>query len=896
MFNDENKICILEKKIYDRLFMLTQSGKEIKQCDNKDLSKIFETYSCIQLIKEHNKMFYEYEDINPSFKEDNQMTKEDTGIDICDTINTIIQCKMYCSSNSITWEKLGTFFGSQNILNEKGEIIVRWPNMIITRLEESKFSSNMKTRMNLFKNISYNRDEILNYLENIIKNPILLPITIEKRKPYYFQEECKELILNNNVNIIIHLPTGTGKNLIASISLLKNKKYLFLVPRRFLLYQIQDDILLEHPTFKNKIQLIGDGNNTFNSKKNITICVYNSIDKITQFNFEKIVIDEAHHILPPRIYKKNEDEEEKEEDKEEDKEEKEENKEIDQSYIDKIRQLTKYNNNVLLSATIDKHPDYPIFYSKNIREMIEEGFICDYNLVIPVFTHNDVSMEKRAQYLIDNHNQIIIFCKSHIEGKKLTSVMNEYMPNCSEYIDCYTTKKDRDIITKKFKSGKLPFLVNVNILTESFDSPNCKGVCFFSLPSSKTKTLQIIGRALRKFYSKLFASIILPASGENDSRNVNKFLNIIAKNDKRVFDSLSNKKLGGYINIFTCRELKENDKEKDKDEDDIETDIDNSEYLYDIILEKTYDIDFKGKLLLEFVEENKRVPLQKEEYKDIKIGMLWNSIKQGQTKELYDTLLIHNDILKKNYNKTQKIKEDKNEKNILTPKEKCELLLEFVEKNKRVPKNREEYKDNKIGNFFISHIKQGKNKELYDTLLIHNDILRKEYDKTQQIKEDKNGKNILTPKEKCELLLEFVEKNKRVPKNREEYKDNKIGTFYNNIKQGKNKELYNTLLIYNNILKVDYNKTQKIKEDKRGKDILTPKEKCELLLDFVEENKKAPKGKQEYKYITIGIFWANIKQSRHEELYNTLLINNNILKKDYNKTQKIKEDKKKKDN
>ena len=41
--------------------------------------------------------------------------------------------------------------------------------------------------------------------------------------------------------------------------------------------QIQDEIKKYNPKLKNKIQLIGDGNMTFDEHKDITICVYISV-------------------------------------------------------------------------------------------------------------------------------------------------------------------------------------------------------------------------------------------------------------------------------------------------------------------------------------------------------------------------------------------------------------------------------------------------------------------------------------------------------------------------------------------------------------------------------------------------------------------------------------------
>jgi len=57
---------------------LLKSGKTIDKINNFDLAKIFEYYSCIKLTEEHKQTFYEYSDIDPEFKEQNNLSKNDT--------------------------------------------------------------------------------------------------------------------------------------------------------------------------------------------------------------------------------------------------------------------------------------------------------------------------------------------------------------------------------------------------------------------------------------------------------------------------------------------------------------------------------------------------------------------------------------------------------------------------------------------------------------------------------------------------------------------------------------------------------------------------------------------------------------------------------------------------
>ena len=130
-YNNNYKI-----NIFERYTDLKKSNK--KEFDNNDLWKIFEYYSCIKLSEEYKKQFYEYDDIEPEFKELNKMSRNDTGIDCCDLKNTIVQCKL--RTGNLNWKECSTFFGSQVIFSiELKKKIIKWDNLIIARNNKSIF-------------------------------------------------------------------------------------------------------------------------------------------------------------------------------------------------------------------------------------------------------------------------------------------------------------------------------------------------------------------------------------------------------------------------------------------------------------------------------------------------------------------------------------------------------------------------------------------------------------------------------------------------------------------------------------------------------------------------------------------------------------------------------------
>ncbi len=391
-----------------------------------------------------------------------------------------------------------------------------------------------------------------------------------------------------------------------------NEKYLVLVPRIILMEQLKDEIIKHKPHMKNKIQLIGksylatldmqpsasgDGCNTFNLNKLITICVFNSVHLIEKYctGFNKIFVDEAHHINKPLIYSESEDCDEEENTLEyqikkysnytkemlfdelndnlndevlgdNDLEDDLNDELVDvKRYTQIIKDLSKYNNNVYLSATIDKTENFE-YFSKDIRTMIDMGYLSDYQIHIPIFS-DDPTNKNICEHLLKNYRSIIIYCNSQKEGIEINKLLNELQPNSCEYIDCNTPKRLRNSIIEKYKNGLVPFIVNVRILVEGFDAPITKGVCFLHLPTSKTTLIQIIGRALRLHPTKTIANIILPFSKIDDSKSINAFLRTIAKNDSRIKQSFLNKKVGGYICIENVVDDEEQNEEKEVEQD-----------------------------------------------------------------------------------------------------------------------------------------------------------------------------------------------------------------------------------------------------------------------------------------------------------------------------------------
>lgn len=579
------------------------------------INKIFEYYSCIKLSEEYRTPYYEYLDIPADFKEKNNLSILDTGIDCCDLNNSIVQCKL--RTNSLTWKDCATFIASKNAFDEeKGVEFVRWQNAIISRNDCSSLSINLTFHKFRFIDKQFSMKEMYDYCDNI-KHEEFINTTKDKRKSVIklrdYQIEAIDIIKNQKgKNVIIKLPTGSGKNLIIinSLDLTNlNNKYLILVPRIVLMEQFQD-LLISNGVKKSLIQCVGNTNSKFKEDKIITICVYNSIEKvINNINiFTKIYIDEAHHIYYPDLYKEDDNEVSDVEEKEE-------------SYISTIRNLHILNKLVYLSATIDPIEE-DLYYEKSLDYMISNDYLSDYQIVIPVFKE-DPTNTNITEYLLNRYFHTIIYCENQNEGKKFNELLNKSSKGCSMYIDCKTKQKERKHILDLFQKGELRYLVNVRILTEGFDAPITKSIMFLHMPTSRNTIIQCVGRALRKHSDKINAKIILPYSTDEDSINLTKFVNILSKVDSRC------KKY--KVNINKIQE-EVDDIKSDEDENSNSGDEEEDENSLNFKYEQLFDnISLDGKSywydrlneLENYIHKNKKTPSVSDKNLDIKKLGTW---------------------------------------------------------------------------------------------------------------------------------------------------------------------------------------------------------------------------------------------------------------------------------
>jgi len=815
-----------------------------------------------------------YNDVSFEYKEKYNLSFTDDGIDCIDVNdNKIYQVKFYSKGKYISDHILGTFF--KNILKLqkiKYEQKINFKFYLI-HSQEVKFSNNIfddliyeEIKDNIINNyihkaydLFFNKlndktllielhneiDNVFNHIINNeyydinklkeIKNNLIDKIPkenkeIEIKQLYKHQEELLNIMeTTKEKDNYFNLPCASGKTYIIELfSININKKVLILVPNILLAEQYKDN-------FKtNKININECWTNTdkiFNEEYNIYVCVYDSYDYIKQINFDYIIIDEAHHILKYIDINIKEKEKNKIDENGDDK-----NKIINNKKIyDNIN--NKSSIKFYFSATL-LFINKEITYYYSMDKAIEDGIINDFNIVIHQIPEiNDLNIIKTLQ-IHPEYKRILIYCNRIDKIQKLTKLFNKYNI-LSDYLSSDIDKRKRKDILKKLYDGKLRVVFSVNTICEGIDILNVDTCYFYDDKNSVISIIQCLGRIMRKSDDKTNSNLIF-FTDSLDNCNYDKYLNKI-NNYCNKFMNIKFNDVNVFKYIKYCKEdfnikediEKEEELNEDEDEDIIEEDI-KTIIMENIIKHLKVNDEMKIKLCQEFYDEFKRLPTKKEIYKDWKIGSFISHMKQQKQN-------IH---LK---NKIEKIFNCKIEKEkeiiLLTNEDKIKLCQEFYNEFKRLPKCKEKYKDFNIGNF-ITGLKSGLNKYLKNKV---EEIFNCKIEKEKEI-------ILLTNEDKIKLCQEFYNEFKRLPKDKEKYKNFNIGNFISHLKKSSNNHLKKQV-------EEIFNEKIEIKRIK-----ISDEDKINLCKEFYNEFKRLPKKNEEYKNWKINNFIIGIKRGQNKHL------------------------------
>lgn len=189
--------------------------------------------------------------------------------------------------------------------------------------------------------------------------------------------------------------------------------------------------------------------------------------------------------------------------------------------------------NLFLTAT--PHSDYGTFgeviANYNLRDAIDDGFLTPYRV-------NVMQIESELQalaYAQTNSKKTIVYCKTNALARDFYEQWVASGGDITQafYVNCKTSKGDRERIFRDFKALKRAVIFNCAILCEGVDFTDCDSIFIHSGYMSQTRVVQAMGRPLRLMKGKDQAQIYIM---EDDPKKVDKRIAAMEYYDPKVHE------------------------------------------------------------------------------------------------------------------------------------------------------------------------------------------------------------------------------------------------------------------------------------------------------------------------------------------------------------------------
>ena len=597
----------------------------------------YEYYVLNQIKKDYEKVWH-WKDFPEKLMYENNLIKDynifckyryDIGADLVafkDNKYYFIQCKNY--NDTILMENLAGFYFLLFEYNLTGILY---------------YSGTLSQRV---KDLSTNKIQFINMPFNNSKLDIIEYIYIPNiTRDYQLQAFYK---LSNKKASILSLPCGMGKTYTSSLLAKHYDNIIILSPLRYLAFQTLEFYKKYLGTSYSPILISTDGKRkldditVFIKDKNIISSTYDSVDIVIQLiNRLKnvyIIIDEFHNLSDNNINDKE----------------------------NNIYKLINYDcDKIYLSATpIKNFLNIIDIYNYSWTDAIKNKYICDFTIYIPDKDEDyqmfvelinktcnksvDDKIIKKTYFILKsmlfNGDKKCICYMTCIEFAdsmcnildwlcKLLNVDIEYWQ-----IDCNTKKTIREKIINNFKSSiKIALLINVHILDEGINIPECDSV-FITQPSNNMiNIIQRMCRANRILDNKMNCNIYLWCREKKADHildyiynNTNGFIK-----DKVFIYNTTNKIIQKYI-------IKEDNLIKYNNNEIKNGNIDYIEHIFDYIDKNNINISKK------FVEEYYKLYINSQSNKfilDLNILANWlETLKSTLNDTLKFTLNFKQDI------------------------------------------------------------------------------------------------------------------------------------------------------------------------------------------------------------------------------------------------------------
>lgn len=401
-------------------------------------------------------------------------------------------------------------------------------------------------------------------------------------QPRDYQIEAYNLLKNANRSVL-SLPSGMGKTFTSYLIGKEYNNIIYIAPLRVLAKQILDQVYDYSNKLYNPILISCDGVRNINCieqilmDKNLFSVTYDSVDIliniIDKLDKTIIIIDEFHNLSDNNLNNKN----------------------------DNMNKILENNNNkiLFLSATPIENQKYcgNVIYKYSWNEAIKKKYICDFKIILPVKNEelnkfNNVIVEtknnklvKKCYFLLksllyEGNNKCIVFLTTIEQAEEFNKILlwmqNMLNIELESNIISYNTSRLKRIETiNSFKSSnKVSILLNIHILDEGIDIPECDSIFVIQPNDNILNLVQRMCRCNRITEYKTKCNMLLWC-GE---KKINKILNYIS--DK------TNNELNNKIFKF---DIKKNEINKYK----INLNTDNKNYINNNVSNNSDIINFK---------------------------------------------------------------------------------------------------------------------------------------------------------------------------------------------------------------------------------------------------------------------------------------------------------------
>jgi len=379
-------------------------------------------------------------------------------------------------------------------------------------------------------------------------------------QPRDYQLDACNLLKNENRSIL-SLPSGMGKTFTSYLIAKEYNNIIYIAPLRVLAKQILDQVYDYSNKSYNPILISSDGIRNINCieqilmDKNLFSVTYDSVDIliniIDKLDNKIIIIDEFHNLSDNNLNNKNDN-------------------------MNKI--LENKNNKILfLSATPSENKKYcgNVIYKYSWNEAIHKKYICDFKIILPekneeLNKFNNVIVEteiknkklvKKSYFLLksllyEGNNKCIVFLTTIEQAQEFNKILL-WMQNMlnveleTNIISYNTSRLKRIEIINNFKSSnKMSILLNIHILDEGIDIPECDSIFIIQPNDNILNLVQRMCRCNRITEYKTKCNMLLWC-GE---RKMNKILNYISDKtnnefENKIFKFIINNKNNNYDQI-----------------------------------------------------------------------------------------------------------------------------------------------------------------------------------------------------------------------------------------------------------------------------------------------------------------------------------------------------------